>query len=170
MSLDFTVFPFNFKLDLKPYIDHVLKVGETSPDLVSQELISRIKLNIREHPELMEIFDEVKDVERYQDFLRDLFSTLLPLRGASTSVQAITLPFTAMSYLVATEAYEKLADATQHEFTVTEISISGEPIDARILYGYKVILKKFYDLDLKVDHPSYARFILAIQDCPVFLN
>src|SRR6188768_3400009 len=125
MSLDFTNFPFKFKLHLGPYINHVLMVGETNPELVSQALLSRIKLTIREHPELMEIIDRVEEVAPHQDFLRDLFSTLLPLRGASTSVQAITLPFTAISYLVATEAYEKLADPTQHEFSVTEISISG---------------------------------------------
>jgi hypothetical protein len=106
MSLDFTNFPFNFKLHLGPYINHVLKVGETNPELVSRELLSRIRLTIREHPELMEIIDDVRDVEPHQDFLKDLFSTLIPLRGASTSVQAITLPFTAMPYLVATEAYE----------------------------------------------------------------
>ena len=87
MSLDFTTFPFNFKLHLGPFINHVLKVGETNPELVSQALLSRIKQTIREHPELMEIVDDVKDVERHQDFIRDLFSTLLPLRGASTSVQ-----------------------------------------------------------------------------------
>ena len=108
MSLDFTTFPFNFKLHLGPFINHVLKVGETNPELVSQALLSRIKQTIREHPELMEIVDDVKDVERHQDFIRDLFSTLLPLRGANTSVQAITLPFTAISCLVATEAYEKI--------------------------------------------------------------
>jgi len=108
MSLDFTTFPFNFKLHLGPYINHVLKVGETNPELVSQALLSRIKLTIRECPELMEIIDDFKHVERHQDFIRDIFSTLLPLRGASTSVQAITLPFTAISCLVATEAYEKI--------------------------------------------------------------
>jgi len=112
MSIDFSVFPFNFKLNLGPYINHVLKVGDTSPEMVSPELLSRIKLTIQEHPELMEVFDQVKDLARYQDFFRDLFSTLIPLRGGSTSVQGITLPFTAVPYLVATEAYEKLTDVT----------------------------------------------------------
>jgi len=153
MSIDFTKFPFTFKLHLGPYIDHVLKVGESSPELVSKELLTRIKDTIRKHPQLMEIFDQPADVTSYRDFLRELFSTLIPLRGSSSSVQGVTLPFTAKSYLVATEAYEKLVDSDLHEFSVTDISISGESIDARILYGYKTILKKFYNLDLKVDHP-----------------
>lgn len=153
MSIDFTKFPFTFKLELGPYINHVLKIGETSPELVSPELLTRIKDTIREHPQLMEIFDHGQDIEPYRDFFRELFSTIIPLRGSSSSVQGVTLPFTAKSYLVATEAYEKLVDSNLHEFSVTDISISGESIDARILYGYKSILKKFYNLDLKVDHP-----------------
>jgi GAF domain-containing protein len=153
MRIDFTKFPFTFKLELGPYINHVLKMGETSPELVSKELIARIKDAIIEHPQLMEIFDDVKDIEPYRDFFKVLFSTIIPLRGSSSSVQGVTLPFTAQSCLVATEAYEKLVDSKLHEFSVTDISISGESIDARILYGYKTILKKFYNLDLKVDHP-----------------
>ncbi|HEY3386176.1 MAG TPA: GAF domain-containing protein, partial [Saprospiraceae bacterium] len=153
MRIDFTKFPFTFKLELGPYINHVLKMGEISPELVSKELIARIKDAIIEHPQLMEIFDDVKDIEPYRDFFKVLFSTIIPLRGSSSSVQGVTLPFTAQSCLVATEAYEKLVDSKLHEFSVTDISISGESIDARILYGYKTILKKFYNLDLKVDHP-----------------
>src|SRR6187549_4002573 len=101
MSIDFTKFPFTFKLHLGPYIDHVLKVGETSPELVSKELLTRIKDTIGKHPQLMEIFDHVKDIEPYRDFFRVLFSTIIPLKGSSSSVQGVTLPFTAQSYLVA---------------------------------------------------------------------
>ncbi len=153
MSIDFTTFPFKFLLNLRSYIEHVLKVGEDSPGLVPSEVISGIKMHIRDHPELMEIFEEDKDLAPYQEFFNILFSTLLPLRGGSSSLQGITLPFTAVPYLVATEPYEKLVDPVQHDFSVTEISISGEVIDARVLYGYKSILKKFYNLELKVDHP-----------------
>ena len=153
MSIDFTKFPFQFKLNLRPYIDHVLKVGETSPELVPTEVLSKIKKAICDRPELMEIYEEDTYLASDQDFFNLLFSTLLPLRGGSSSLQGITLPFTAVPYLVATEAYEKLVDPKHHDFSVTEISISGEVIDARVLYGYKSILKKFYNLELKVDHP-----------------
>ena len=156
MYLNWTTFPFKLKLHLRPFIEHVLTSGGTGQDMISPELYARINNYILEHPELMEPADDVGDFSSHQSFLNDLFSTILPLKGASTSLQAVTLPFNAFPALVATEAYEKLMDPAQGTFAITEISISGDLIDARILYAYKFILKKFYDLDLKVDHPIIA--------------
>ena len=156
MITDWTTFPFKLKLHLRSFIDHVRKVDESGKALISPELLSRINQAILEHPELMELIEDVKEFRPHQSFLNDLFSTILPLKGASTSLQAVTIPFTAHPPLVATEAYEKIVDLTNGRFTITEISISGELLDARILYAYKQILKKFYDLDLKVDHPIIA--------------
>ncbi|MEO5905846.1 MAG: GAF domain-containing protein [Saprospiraceae bacterium] len=156
MNIDWTTFPFKLKLHLRSFIEHVRKIGDSDQELISPELFSRIKQAILEHPELMEPIDDVEDFASHQSFLNDLFSTILPLKGTSISLQAVTLPFAAFPAIVATEPYQKLIDPAHGIFTITEISISGDLLDPRILYAYKLILKKFYDLDLKVDHPIIA--------------
>ena len=161
MITDWNTFPFALKLHIGPFIEHVRKIGESDPALVSPDVISRINQIIDAHPELMELIDDFHILDAHKSFLKDLFSTLIPLKGTTTSLQAITVPFTVYPFLVATETYEKIVtNPEEGNFIITEISISGERLDARILYAYKAILKKFYDLDLKVDQPIIAEVCL----------
>ena len=153
MFIDWTTFPFKLKLHLLPFVQHVRRMAESNPELVSPELIDRINQAIDKHPELIALNDNTDAYAPHQFFLSDLFSTIIPLEGATTSLQAVTIPFTAYPPLLATVGYEKVVDPTDGNFSISEITMSGEILDARILYAYKAILKKFYNLDLKVDHP-----------------
>lgn len=153
MNIDFTNFAFKVKLNLRLFIDRVREISENNPESISPELLASINHAISEHPELLDLYDSIEDVAPHQEFLNELFSTILPVKGATTSLQAVTLPFTAFQPLVGTESYYKLVDPAQGIFTITEISISGERLDPRILYAYKLILQKFYGLELKVDQP-----------------
>ncbi|HUR29828.1 MAG TPA: hypothetical protein VMZ69_00280, partial [Saprospiraceae bacterium] len=159
MNIDWTTFAFKVKLDLRLFIDRVREISADNPESIAPELLGRINHTISEHPELLELYDNVEDVAPHQEFLNDLFSTILPLKGATSTLQAITLPFTAFQPLVGTESYNKLVDPNLGNFDITEISISGERLDPRILYAYKLILQKFYGIDLKVDQPIIAEIL-----------
>ena len=161
MNIDWNNFAFKVKLHLRPFIDRVREIGEKNPESISPEVLARINNTIHEHPELLELYDTAEDVAQHQDFLNDLFSTILPVKDATTSLQAITLPFTAFQPLIGTESYIKLVDPAHGNFNIAEISMSGERLDPRILYGYKIILKKFYGLDLKVDQPIIAEIFAS---------
>ena len=112
-----------------------------------------IERTLKDHPYLEETIDDIALLNQHQDFLQLLFEPLLPLKSWSNSMNSICVPFDHKTYILATEVYRK---NFQHDTIIVnglESLMRGIRMDVRVLYAYKVILKKFYNLDLKIDLP-----------------
>ncbi len=140
--------PFQLELSLKLVIEKWRK--SMSP---AENKLIEIERILKEYPYLEEPIDDIAILHQHQDFLELLFEPLLSLKSWSNSINSICVPFDHNKCLLATKAYEK----TFHRDTVIvngmESLMKGIRMDVRLLYAYKAILKKFYNLDLKIDLP-----------------
>ena len=68
MNIDWNNFDFKVKLHLRLYIERVLQISASNPESIAPELIETINHAIREHPELLEVYDNAEDIALHKEF------------------------------------------------------------------------------------------------------
>jgi hypothetical protein len=146
-------FPFKVQLNLKPFIQHWRKIADEDPFAVSPEVRARVEKELEEFPYLLEPTYEITAFNKHEEFLRLLFQAYVPNKGLTYTIIGVVAPFTPIPYVLATDAYKAIVNPVDGEFDMLDLVYSMSRADARILYAYKNILKKFYHFDLKVEYP-----------------
>ena len=141
-------FPFKAQFYLKPIIDYWKEKPASSP-----KTLKKIEETVKEYPYLLKPCEDLNKWKKHKAFLNLLFKPFISESGASRSLIAVTLPFIHKEYLIATPTYKELFTATGYKLEVLSELDVAEQLNTRIIYAYKAILKKFYDMDLKVDLP-----------------
>lgn len=145
---DFNYVPVRFYL--KPYIDFWLEKSEK--DTGDYMFIQK---TLQEHPQLLEPLDTLDGLEGYKEFLDVLFRPVFPREEWTKDLIAICAPFSNVPWLIASKPYVELHTANY----VMDNMDSGPgqtPFDSRLLYTYKAVLSRFYNLDLKLEQPIVA--------------
>jgi hypothetical protein len=153
VSIDRGYFPFPVQLYLKPFIDQWRSAFSTNNIKGADAAILLVEQTLREHPFLLEPLEDRDVLNNHSEFLDHLFASLLPHQNLNNAIQAVGAPFNFTPVIVASEAFSKLVDSEEGQFEMHFLSVSQEHYDYRVLYAYKLILKKFYGLDFKVDQP-----------------
>ncbi|MEO6133093.1 MAG: hypothetical protein ABIQ02_14725, partial [Saprospiraceae bacterium] len=146
-------FSFPVQLHLKMYIEHWRAVAASSDGNIAEETQSRIEHELREFPFLLEPIEDLDLLKPHQEFIDLLFAPVIPHSGFSRLLTGVTKLFIPTQAIIATKAYRDCVQSTTDEFLLMGLSFSGNPIDVRLLYAYKFILKKFYNYDFNVEHP-----------------
>jgi len=150
---DYGFFPFQVQLHLKPFIDHWRSSVASGNSAIFPETIALIEKTLLDFPYLEEPTTNTKIFNGHQEFLEHLFAHDIPTKGFSGPMIMANGPFATNLMITATDGYKKLLGDSGNKFELLNVSISGLHIDLRVLYGYKFILKKFYNIDLNIDHP-----------------
>jgi hypothetical protein len=158
-SLSQWQFPFHLQLHLKPFINHWRSIAASPDSAIPADVVEQVEELLRQSPELLEPTKDISLFEDHHEFLDLLFSNVLPAKGFSHSAEAITAPFSPYPSVKATEAYHKIVNPTDGHFKILDLTISGAYVDLRVLYAYKLILKKFYNIDLNVDQPVLTSLV-----------
>jgi hypothetical protein len=136
---------------LKPVVDHwtsLYTAEDPGYDLVTN--------TISKHPQLLEPTEDVSVFHGHEDFMEALFAPVFPRHGWIQSYQAVTPPFTNVPYVVATEKYSELFNEQEAQFDLLNTQMGRKKVDHRLMYFYKAVFKKFYNLDLAVEEPIIA--------------
>lgn len=142
------IIPFQLELSLKLVIEKWR--SSMAPE---DERLRSIESTLRQYPYLAEPFTDISRLAAHQDFLCLLLDPLLPLPGWSNTLHSLCAPFVHDVIVKATPDYEKIFRDDHVMVNGLESLMKGISMDVRVLYAYKAILKKFYQLDLKVDLP-----------------
>ncbi|MBD0287287.1 MAG: GAF domain-containing protein [Flavisolibacter sp.] len=153
LSIDRSYFPFPVQLHLKPFIDQWRSAFSTQHTSGADASLRFIEETLRQHPFLLEPLEDPDVLKNYPEFLDHLFASLLPHQSLNNAMQAVGLPFNFQRVIVATEAFNKLVAGKEGLIEMQFLSTLKGLYDYRVLYGYKLILKKLYGLDFKVDQP-----------------
>lgn len=146
-------FPFKVQLCLKPFIDHWRKIAGQDPFAVAPEVRERVEQELKDFPYLLQPTYDLTAFNEHEGFLNLLFQAYIPNKGFINTTTGIVAPFTPVPYLVATDAYKSIVNPVDGEFHMLDLVYSMTRADARILYAYKNILRKYYNYDLKVEYP-----------------
>lgn len=142
------IIPFQLELSLKLVIEKWR--ATVAPD---DERLQSIECTLRRFPHLANPIDDLSLLAPHRDFIQLLLEPMLPQPGWSNSMHSLCAPFAHDVFISATPAYEKIFQDEMVMVGGLESLMKGIDMDARVLYAYKAILKRFYHLDLKVDLP-----------------
>ena len=154
---DHLIFPV--QLHLKPYVEHWRTHVAPDRARISAETVAMIEQTLQDHPFLLEPSCDPAVFAPFRTILNVLFAPMFPAQDMHSTMQALSPPFYHKHVIVATPLYERIFNDPQAEFRILDNSEYGAIIDYRVLYAYKFILKKFYDLDIKVDQPIVASLL-----------
>jgi hypothetical protein len=152
-------FPFRVQLSLKPFIDHWRKVVDQNALAVAPEVKERVEQELRDFPYLLEPTFDLTAFKAHEEFLQLLFQPYIPGKGFINNTTGVVAPFTPFPFLVATDSYKAIVNPVDGEFHMLDLVYSMTGVDARMLYAYKNILRKFYNYDLKVEYPIITSVI-----------
>ena len=139
-------FPFKTEYDLRPVLDYW-----RSSHILENEALDNLEEYLEHNDFLLEPNYNGQEWADHNSFLESLFKPFFAFSKLDNSVVAITCPFLYKEYLLATPAYkELLTGSTKKENDA--FSDFGES-NIQLIYAYKIILKKIYNIDLQVDFP-----------------
>ena len=159
ISLSTWDFPFKVQLYLRPFIDHWRRIADQDPYAVTPEVRARVEKELLDFPYLLEPTYDLTAFNHHEEFLKLLFQAYIPNKGFANAIMGVVAPFTPIPYVLATDAYKAIVHPVGGEFDMLDLVYSMSRTDARMLYAYKNILRKFYHFDLKVEYPIITSVI-----------
>lgn len=145
---DFNFVPIQFYL--KPVIDFWLK--QTPQDTPEYHFF---ETHLKDHPFLLQPIDSFEVFKGHERFVELLFAGLMPKADWSRDFVAVAPPFCNAPTLLCTEPYSELV-SPKNKFDLLQPAVGRKAFDLRLLYIYKAVLRKFYGLDLTLEHPVIA--------------
>jgi len=155
-------FPFNLQLNLRPFVEQWRKMAGEDPLTVSPAVRARVEKELIDFPHLLEPNADVNAFAAHQDFLKLLFQFSLPPKEFMNVLVGAVAPFSPSLCIFSTDGYKAAIEPDQGQFVILDMVYSMSRVDARILYAYKTILKKFYNYDLKVEYPIITAVVNAV--------
>ncbi|MDX1478484.1 MAG: hypothetical protein R3301_12310, partial [Saprospiraceae bacterium] len=137
---------------LKPAVD--LWLSERGPDHPAYvEILGYLESN----PGLLEIIEDFEMLRDHGEFLERLLDPVFPHAEWVGTIAAVCPPFSSTPWVLATEQYQSLIGDQGNDFDLTQPLVGKQSLDRRLIYAYKAVLKRFYDVDMSVDEPVIAR-------------
>lgn len=141
-------FPFDAVLSFASVIEHWRRMALDHPALYGHAW-SEIEPCLVDAPELLAPIADVGVLERNADLIARMTRPLFPASEWTTDAKMMSAPFGGLVVL-RTARYQKLLCSGTGDALD---SINQNDVYIRTLYAYRAVLKRFYNVDLRLDVP-----------------
>ncbi len=149
-------FPIKSMLNLRLLVEFWQKEILTNKAL-SKMYASTVRAQLEEAPELLKPINDLKILEKHKDLIELLMTVIFPPALQKSEVAAAFIPFTQQT-IYATPAYRQLFDYIQECNKNQKKPEDEKKYLVVMLYAYRKILQRFYNIDIDFDFPWIIHF------------
>lgn len=144
-------FPFDIKISFHTIVEQYREEVDNIQTTIGREYIEKVLEHVSNFPQLVEGFEDPKDLKKYKEPIKILLDDLFPSILTNNEIKTAAVPFHNI-FFNSSKRLKKVLQEAGEEF---ELKMRNIDEDTVYVFACIQILKQYYDYNIDISRPLY---------------